>query len=98
MKNLIWILVIMTMSTANAQKRNELKGPEAKNYKPWAYKTEATTSVTTVDKSSLKSKDVKNYKAWKKEDQATQEIVLATNNNKNKLRSPQAKNYKPWLN
>ena len=42
MKNLVWILAVMIGGSLYAQKQNELMGPEAKNYKPWQNKTEAT--------------------------------------------------------
>ncbi|WP_010135121.1 hypothetical protein [Ochrovirga pacifica] len=97
MKNLIWILAIAFVGTATAQKKSELQGPAAKNYKPWQHNVEATVSVQSVNKSTLKSKDAKNYKPWKKEAKATEKLILASNYNRNKLQGPEAKNYKPWL-
>ncbi|MDO6738029.1 hypothetical protein [Wenyingzhuangia sp. 2_MG-2023] len=97
MKNFILILAIMAMGTANAQKKNELKGPEAKNYKPWQHKVAATVEVYSVDKSALRSKEVKNYKPWKKgKNVTTKKLVLASNYKRNELQGPAAKNYKPW--
>lgn len=98
MKNLIWILAIAFVGSATAQKRNELQGPAAKNYKPWQHKVQTTVSVQSVDKSALKSKDIKNYKPWKKNTETTKKtLILASNYNRNKLQGPKAKNYKPWL-
>jgi hypothetical protein len=96
MKNglLIIALTIGTLTMANGQTRNDLKGPQAKNYKPWMNKTLPTTIVTN-DKKNLKGPEAKNFKAWKDEREFTEQVVVF-GDSKPKLKGPEAKNYKPW--
>lgn len=95
MKNLVWILAIMVGSSVYAQKQNQLQGPEAKNYKPWKYETEATVVVNKSSKKDLKGPEAKNFKPWKDEN-STETIAIVTDNKRRKLQGPAAKNYKPW--
>ena len=69
MKNLILALALLfACSISHAQARNGLKGPAAKNYKPWMQPTKAfTPSVAVSDyKNRLKGPSAKNSKPWKK--------------------------------
>ncbi|WP_152286527.1 hypothetical protein [Flavicella marina] len=97
MRNLVWIVAILVGVGMNAQSRNDLKGPAAKNYKPWQHKTK-TVEITSssTHQQSLRSHEHKNYKPWKDNSERTKIEVVSSN--KHKLRSPEAKNYKPWNN
>ncbi|NIJ46292.1 hypothetical protein FHR24_002776 [Wenyingzhuangia heitensis] len=95
MKNLIWILVIMVGSSMVAQTKNNLQGPEAKNYKPWQHKTESTTVVSTSNKQKLTGPAYKNYKPWQ-DNNPQKSYAIVTDNRRNKLKGPAYKNYKPW--
>ncbi|UII23164.1 hypothetical protein [Fulvivirga ligni] len=74
-----------------AQERNDLKGPEAKNYKPW--KNKSTKKLITYRREILQGPDAKNQKPWKKEVNQYQEVAGRSNHN---LQGPRAKNHKPW--
>ena len=95
MKNLIWILAIMVGSSMAAQKKNDLQGPEAKNYKPWQHKAKSTTVVSTSNKNKLTGPAYKNYKPWQDNDKQ-KSYAIVTDNKRNKLKGPAYKNYKPW--
>jgi len=97
MKNgfLIIVLILGTLTMANGQSRNDLKGPKAKNFKPWMNKTELPTTIVTTDKKDLKGPEAKNLKRWRDE-RASNEQIVVFGDSKPKLKGPAAKNYKPW--
>ncbi|MFT6335822.1 MAG: hypothetical protein ACJA2S_002842 [Cyclobacteriaceae bacterium] len=98
MKYLIGMLIAMfvTVGAIEAQVPKDLKGPAAKNYKPWRDKNkEASVNVVSIpSKKALKGPEAKNYKPWKDENDLTASIKV--NEVKAKLNGPAAKNYKPW--
>ena len=95
MRNLIWIVAILVGVGLNAQSRNDLKGPAAKNYKPWKDILKSRALLVTKSSKKLRSPSVKNFKPWKMEKNKNI-IEVSFGSEKNKLRSPQAKNYKAW--
>lgn len=74
------------------QGKGDLKGPAAKNYKPWQDKSEKTTLVTQAKVSDLKGPEAKNAKAWSKSDINLVEVKSVAD----KPKGPKAKNYKIW--
>ena len=91
---LIGLFVLPIICSAQANK--QLKGPEAKNYKPWQKKKNKTATKTVVhlDRASLKGPKAKNAKPWQNK-QVVQPIeILATR--KVFMKGPKAKNSKPW--
>jgi hypothetical protein len=101
MKNLALILAFAFISFgAFAQKRNDLKGPAFKNYKPGKNITEATNIYVSNNKASLNSLEYKNYKPWQDDnsEKASKLTAITSNEKKSKLRSYEYKNYKPWRN
>lgn len=97
MKNLILVLGFIFISTAAfAQKRNDLKGPKHKNFKPWEHKAEPTLFYVGSDKKGLKSPEFKNYKPWQNKNKTSK--IVATASTRPKVTGPKYKNYKPWKN
>jgi len=96
MKYLIGMLIALfvTIGSVEAQVPKGLKGPAAKNYKPWKDKNkEASVNVVSISsKKELKGPEAKNHKPWKDDNASTSKIIVAKNN----LKGPAAKNYKPW--
>ena len=87
-------LVFFVVLTGYAQDRNTLKGPEAKNYKPWL-NTEQPAPVYQMDVEKLKGPQAKNQLAWTKArvEAPKSEIVLEP---REKVMGPAAKNAKRW--
>ncbi|MFT4833681.1 MAG: hypothetical protein ACI83W_000307 [Marinoscillum sp.] len=88
---------IFSTLLVGAQAKNDLKGPAAKNYKPWRDKTEINvpTPVIAVDKVALKGPAAKNHKPWKV-DSETEYVAIEIGSPRTELKGPAAKNYKPW--
>ncbi len=78
----------------NVSEAQELKGPKAKNYKPWKKQAITATLVTKTDESSLKGPAFKNKKNW--ESQANRAEVTLQSNTKRQITGPKAKNRKLW--
>ncbi|WP_139955701.1 hypothetical protein [Flavicella sediminum] len=99
MKGLVSILCIafFSITCVSAQSKNGLKGPAAKNYKPWKDKNKSSLVLVTQNTKQLKGPEAKNYKPWKDNSAKESEAyVVALDTKKRNLRSPEAKNYKPW--
>ena len=92
------IILSIASTGAFAQAPSNLKGPEAKNYKPWedANRTNSQIMVAT-DISELQGPEAKNKKVWLN-DTKTSKKVVRTNGSKVKPKGPKAKNAKPWKN
>ncbi|MBD8488290.1 hypothetical protein IFO69_05985 [Echinicola sp. CAU 1574] len=79
---------------AKAQEFHEIKGPKAKNYKPW--KEKARNGILTVDlsKPDIKGPAYKQLKSWEK----TSEKVTVNMDLQpiSRPKGPKAKNQKPW--
>ena len=91
----LFIALIVTIGAAEAQRPMNLKGPEAKNYKPWKDKdkTQASTAVF-VRTEKLQGPAAKNYKPWK--DKADRPTTVRVKEAKPRLMGPAYKNRKPW--
>jgi len=92
------LFIISITCTLSAQIKNGLKGPAAKNYKPWKATTVQPQSViyTYTLKGRSQGPAAKNDKPWKNDrpDAANRRAVKAQPLNTRK--GPAAKNYKPW--
>ncbi|UII19632.1 hypothetical protein [Fulvivirga ligni] len=86
------VLVGLSQSV-QAQSRNELQGPEAKNYKVWKYGAEPK-EVVTVSKVTVQGPEAKNMSVAERNDNATTTQIKTSE--KPRLMGPKAKNYKPW--
>ncbi|MFH6982646.1 hypothetical protein [Marinoscillum sp. 108] len=82
---------LIVMSTM-AQGSGDLKGPEAKNRKPWLDPKPAST-VYLVKGESLQGPAAKNVRPLERK---TGELVKLDLTTKDKLKGPAYKNYKPW--
>ncbi len=102
MKKAILILpiIFLFVSVGYGQAKNDLKGPAAKNYKPWKDKNKSQTTLVTVDKSDnkLMGPEAKNHKPWENKEQFQSTTLVSTSNKKKKLMGPAAKNHKVWQN
>lgn len=98
MKYLIGMVIVMfvVVGSIGAQVPKDLKGPAAKNYKPWKDKNKgASVNVVSVSsEKTLKGPEAKNYKPWKNKSTRTSGVKIGEA--KPKLKGPAAKNYKPW--
>ncbi|WP_439129158.1 hypothetical protein [Polaribacter sp.] len=77
-------------------KRNNLKGPAYKNFKPWKKsKTEIQEiQLVTSNKSELVGPEYKNYKVL--ESAKNKKKIKLVTSKRSKLTGPAYKNYKPW--
>ncbi|WP_159947663.1 hypothetical protein [Polaribacter septentrionalilitoris] len=97
MKKIVLVLGIIFLSTsAFAQKRNDLKGPEFKNFKVWESTAEPTVVYVGSPKKGLKGPAFKNFKPWQKNNKNATFKVLNIQSTKPKLKGPAFKNQKPW--
>ena len=97
MKYAIALMVglIVSLGSIDAQIPKGLKGPAAKNYKPWKDQDRVTaTVVSQADKEQLQGPAAKNYKPWKDEESTGTTVEVVSS--KPKLKGPAAKNHKPW--
>lgn len=78
----------------NVSEAQDLKGPKAKNYKPWKGQAKTATLEVKIDEPSLKGPAFKNKKAW--ESQANKVEITTSSNTKEKVTGPKAKNRKVW--
>ena len=93
----LWMIgaaILLSVAAANAQQWNELKGPEAKNYKPWKSQARNVTAEVRSDKSEAMGPAYKNQKAWTQTDATTS--VDTSLDTSEKVTGPKAKNKKPW--
>jgi len=99
MKSILFAIAFMTVATfSNAQDRLDLKGPAAKNYKPWLKKDKAEPKkvYTLTETKKLQGPLAKNKKSWKKEKATYKEVKLVST--RPRVTGPKAKNAKPWDN
>lgn len=97
MKGLIIAVAFMTVASFSyAQDKGDLKGPAAKNYKPWMKKekTESKKVFTIASAQKLQGPAAKNKKSWEKDQINYNEIELKAT--KPRVTGPKAKNAKPW--
>jgi hypothetical protein len=94
----VGIILSIVSTAAFAQAPSNLKGPEAKNYKPWEDTNRTNTQIlVATDDNQLKGPEAKNKKVWLT-DANTSKKVVKTNGNRVKPKGPKAKNAKPWKN
>ena len=97
MKSILFATVFMFVASFSiAQDKNDLKGPAAKNYKPWMKKekTEPKKVYTLTETKKLQGPLAKNKKSWKKKDANYKEVKLVST--RPRVTGPKAKNAKPW--
>lgn len=97
MKSLLFAFAFLTVATVGfAQNKSDLKGPAAKNYKPWqkSEKAPAIKVYTLETTSKVQGPSAKNKKSWKVEAKDYQETSLVST--KPKVTGPKAKNTKVW--
>jgi len=76
------------------KERNELKGPKAKNYKPWRDQARKGTLVVDLNGDLAKGPKAKNQKLW---DRDTQKVEINTELHPiSGPKGPKAKNQKLW--
>lgn len=84
----------LAFNIANAQSHQELKGPAAKNYKPWKEQARTGTLMVKLDATPLKGPAFKNQKKWESEANTVDvpsELVV-----RERITGPKAKNRIPW--
>ncbi len=98
MKKLIIAIVFLSAATlAGAQGRNDLKGPAAKNFKPWKNdaKVEQTIAMKSHEAEKVQGPVAKNNKV-RSEQEALEFREVAVVSEKSSLKGPVAKNTKVW--
>lgn len=90
------VLALMLSFSVQAQSRTSLKGPAAKNYKPWKDTEQpGVKAVTYATKADKKGPVAKNEKVWERTSATSGLIAVETSYN-TKLKGPAAKNKKVW--
>ena len=98
-KRVIPIIAVLFMvslaSQVVAQRKNDLKGPAAKNFKPWQSTDTGIKLYSKAELQVVQGPSAKNAKPW--ETQPGEFRVLSqAQPNRNELKGPKAKNFKPW--
>ncbi len=95
-KTIVLICCLALSANAISQSRTDMKGPNAKNYKPWKHEAKATpVESKTAGAVEVKGPRAKNKKAWRKGTEGYADVSVDTNRTKT-LKGPKAKNAKPW--
>lgn len=91
----IAFVLILAVSVASAQSADKpLKGPKAKNYKPWKDTNRTYVTIQTLDqRTKLQGPVAKNQKIWKREESASS-VSVTYGSERSKLKGPKAKNFK----
>ncbi|MEP0369069.1 MAG: hypothetical protein ABJN36_06165 [Cyclobacteriaceae bacterium] len=97
MKKLIpFLFFALFISTYTmAQSRTDLKGPAAKNYKPWQNKEKSDVVYVVSTAEKKQGPAAKNAKVWDRKE-SDQVLVVDMTSEPKKLKGPAAKNSKPW--
>jgi len=90
----ILVAGLLAANISNAQSPQEIKGPKAKNYKPWKQEAQTSALMVNVGETPPKGPAFKNKKSWK--NQADKVQVSSESKNKEQLTGPKAKNRKIW--
>ncbi len=98
MKNIIAMAVVVVFSVSGvlAQNSKGLKGPAAKNYKPWKDKNKTEITVVVKERQDLQGPSAKNNKVWKSKGEDLEVYAVEFDKRRKGLEGPEAKNYKPW--
>ncbi|PHN02397.1 hypothetical protein [Flavilitoribacter nigricans] len=93
MKRLLLVLTVSMIfaSFGYAQQKNDLRGPQAKNYKSWKYKSEKKAVVAKVSGKKLTGPQAKNKKSLRADEA---EYTAVTSGKRPKVTGPKAKNWK----
>ena len=98
-KRVLSIIAVLFMtalaSQVVAQAKNDLKGPEAKNFKPWQSANAGVRLYSKVELNVVKGPLAKNAKPWKTQPGELR-VLSQAKPNRNELKGPKAKNFKPW--
>ena len=89
------MILVFAVGMTYGQTRTQLKGPKAKNYKPWKADQPASYAIATLDVERAKGPKAKNARVWSDENQVQETGTLATTN-RAKLKGPKAKNRNSW--
>lgn len=89
------MILVFAVGMTYGQSRTQLKGPKAKNYKPWKAEKPATAAVASLDVERVQGPKAKNARVWSEENQVKETGTLATTN-RAKLKGPNAKHRKAW--
>lgn len=90
-KSTLLIAALLIASVAFAG-NSDLKGPKAKNAKPWNPENAGQIALSISEKQDVKGPKAKNRKVWIAGSKERQPILSEPN----KLKGPKAKNAKPW--
>ncbi len=93
-KLLIAVSLLFVFSSVSAQKQ-PLKGPQAKNYKPYFDTDRTSVALETVEgikEVKLQGPEAKNAKIWKREPENTQLVTFT--NRRSGLKGPKYKNFR----
>jgi hypothetical protein len=93
---LICVAFLFTAAVSNAQESGELKGPAAKNYKPWNHQAKSSTMMLKVNPNEKTGPEFKNDRIWDKDTDLTAMDKEAKSTERKT--GPEAKNRKPWKN
>lgn len=93
----ILAVCFLAFNVSNAQSHQDLKGPAAKNYKPWKQQARKGTLLVKVEEQKEKGPAYKNRK-HRKVDYEVVEINSDLLNKRKRITGPKAKNRKPWEN
>ncbi|UXX77644.1 hypothetical protein N7E81_09710 [Reichenbachiella carrageenanivorans] len=98
MKKLIFTLTVClaVCAVTQAQSKNDLKGPKAKNYKVWQDDSPSIVVYTDANKEVVKGPEAKNKKVWETSTTNKDKVVIKRDTQRTSLKGPAAKNYKPW--
>jgi hypothetical protein len=83
-----------TIFVANAQAFKDLKGPAAKNYKPWKDNSKKTTAMVNVTPNEKQGPEFKNARSWEQESEKVK--LLSRPVSEEREFGPKAKNRQPW--
>jgi hypothetical protein len=90
------ILSFFVATTSIAQSRTQLKGPAAKNYKPWQDNSKTSKTYLTHSVEIKQGPEAKNAKVWSKKNKSEEAIVINMTSKPQNLKGPEAKNRTPW--
>lgn len=90
----ILVALFLAFNVSYAQSHSDLKGPAAKNYKPWKEQARTSVLMAKVVDTTEKGPAFKNKKAWKTD--ADQVEINTTLRERKRVTGPEAKNRKPW--
>ncbi|HLW19307.1 MAG TPA: hypothetical protein VKX33_03250 [Cyclobacteriaceae bacterium] len=90
----ILVAGLLACNVSNAQSPQELKGPKAKNYKPWKQQARTGTVAVKLQDIQQTGPAFKNKKAW--ETQTEKVSVSSDLRSGEQVTGPKAKNRKVW--